>query len=84
MFALAAALLLLVLLPDQAWAWGPATHVYLGETLLQNLHLVPEAVRTVLAAYPFDFLYGSVAADISLAKKYVPEGRHCHHWHVGE
>ncbi len=84
MFALAAALLLLVLLPDHAWAWGPATHVYLGETLLQNLHLVPEAVRTVLAAYPFDFLYGSVAADISLAKKYVPEGRHCHHWHVGE
>jgi hypothetical protein len=35
-------------------------------------------------AYPKDFLYGSVAADISLAKKYVPEGRHCHHWHIGE
>jgi hypothetical protein len=29
-------------------------------------------------------VYGSLAADISLAKKYVPEGRHCHHWHVGE
>ena len=28
--------------------------------------------------------YGSIAADISFAKKYVPEGRHCHHWHVGE
>jgi hypothetical protein len=38
----------------------------------------------LLTAYPKDFLYGSVAADISLAKKYVPEGRHCHHWHVGE
>jgi hypothetical protein len=25
-----------------------------------------------------------VAADISQAKKYVPEGRHCHNWHVGE
>jgi hypothetical protein len=25
-----------------------------------------------------------VAADISLAKKYVPEGRHCHNWHIGE
>ena len=30
------------------------------------------------------FLYGSVAADISFAKKYAPEGRHCHDWKVGE
>jgi len=58
--------------------------VYLGQTLLQNLHLVPEAVRVLLAAHPWDFLYGSLAADISLAKKYAPEGRHCHHWHIGE
>lgn len=78
------ALLLLVLLPDHAWAWGPATHVYLGSALLDSLHLVPDTVRALLSAYPRDFLYGSVAADISLAKKYVPEGRHCHHWHVGE
>ncbi|HEU0079939.1 MAG TPA: zinc dependent phospholipase C family protein [Longimicrobiaceae bacterium] len=74
----------LFLMPDPAWAWGPATHVYLGVGLLDALHLVPPAVRTLLAAYPHDFLYGSVAADISLAKKYVPEGRHCHHWHIGE
>ncbi|MBW3572240.1 MAG: zinc dependent phospholipase C family protein, partial [Gemmatimonadetes bacterium] len=70
-----------VLLPDPAWAWGPATHVYLGSALLDSLHLVPEAVRVLVAAHPFDFLYGNLAADISLAKKYVPEGRHCHHWH---
>ena len=73
-----------VLLPDPAWAWGPATHVYLGSALLDSLHLVPEAVRAIVAAHPFDFLYGNLAADISLAKKYVPEGRHCHHWHIGE
>lgn len=73
-----------LLLPDTAWAWGPATHVYLGTGVLDSLALLPPAVRSLLAAYPYDFLYGSVAADISLAKKYVPEGRHCHHWHVGE
>ncbi|HEX5727742.1 MAG TPA: zinc dependent phospholipase C family protein [Longimicrobiaceae bacterium] len=78
------AVLLVGLLPDPAWAWGPATHVYLGSSVLDTLHLLPPAVRTVLAAYPLDFLYGSLAADISLAKKYVPEGRHCHHWHIGE
>lgn len=74
----------LLFLPDTAWAWGPATHVYLGTGVLDSLALLPPAVRSLLAAYPYDFLYGSVAADISLAKKYVPEGRHCHHWHVGE
>lgn len=74
----------LLLLPDPAWAWGPATHVYLGSAVLQSLSLLPPAVAALLAAYPRDYLYGSVAADISLAKKYVPEGRHCHHWHIGE
>lgn len=82
--AVCLALAAVFLLPEQAWAWGPATHVYLGSALLDSLHLVPEAVRTVVAAHPFDFLYGNLAADISLAKKYVPEGRHCHHWHIGE
>ena len=33
---------------------------------------------------PFDFLYGNIAADSSIAKKYAPVGRHCHSWHVGQ
>ncbi|HEX8906385.1 MAG TPA: zinc dependent phospholipase C family protein [Longimicrobiaceae bacterium] len=78
------ALLLVALTPDHAYAWGPGTHAYLSWQVLQSLQLLPDAIRTVLAAYPYDFIYGSLAADISLAKKYVPEGRHCHHWHVGE
>jgi hypothetical protein len=76
--------LLLLLLPDPAWAWGPATHVFLGTGVLESLALLPPAMRALLIAYPYDFLYGSVAADISLAKKYVPEGRHCHNWAIGE
>lgn len=79
-----AAVLLVFLCPEPAWAWGPATHVYLGTGVLETLFLLPPAVRAILAAYPRDFLYGSVAADISLAKKYVPEGRHCHSWRIGE
>ena len=84
LLALTLCLALLLLVPDVAWAWGPATHVYLGTGVLDSLSLLPPAVRSILVAYPYDFLYGSVAADISLAKKYVPEGRHCHHWHIGE
>ncbi|HKJ93090.1 MAG TPA: zinc dependent phospholipase C family protein [Longimicrobiales bacterium] len=78
------ALGLLLLLPDAAWAFGPATHVFLGEQLLGSLGLLPSALADMLRGYPLSFLYGSVAADISFAKKYVPAGRHCHYWHVGE
>ena len=83
--ALAVAALFLVLaLPGEAWAFGPATHVFLGQHLLDNLHLVSPAIAEILRRHPRSFLYGSIAADISLAKKYVPAGRHCHYWHVGE
>jgi hypothetical protein len=81
---LLAGLALVLLLPDTAWAFGPATHIFLGQHLLDSLFLLPEAVANLLRAYPKSFLYGSGAADISFAKKYVPAGRHCHFWPVGE
>ena len=78
------ALALIALLPEPAWAFGPATHVYIGRHVLDMLHLLPAPLAELLRAYPQSFLYGSMAADISFAKKYVPVGRHCHFWHVGE
>jgi hypothetical protein len=77
------ALLLVALLPSVAHAWTPGTHVFLGEAVLRTLHLLPAAVADLLRAFPYDFLYGSIAADTSIAKKYVPVGRHCHSWAVG-
>ncbi len=74
----------LMLVPDPLGAWGPATHVALGEFVLNSLYLLPPAVRFLLERFPIHFLYGSVAADISFAKKYVPEGRHSHDWDMGE
>jgi hypothetical protein len=79
----AAALMLLVLLPATAHAWTPGTHIYLGEAVLRSLGTLPTAVADLLRAFPYDFLYGSIAADTSMAKKYVPTGRHCHSWTVG-
>lgn len=81
--ALVAAGLLLLLLPADAHAWGPAVHLRLGLEALGSLHLLPPALAALLARHPLPFLYGSLAADISVAKKYAPVGRHCHHWHVG-
>jgi hypothetical protein len=82
--AVVAALLLIVLLPDVAAAWTPGTHIFLGESVLANLSMLPAQVADLLRAYPYDFLYGNIAADTSIAKKYAPVGRHCHSWHVGQ
>ena len=78
------ALVLLVVLPGTAHAWTPGTHIYLGESVLANLDQLPAAIADLLRTYPFDFLYGNIAADTSMAKKYAPVGRHCHAWHVGQ
>jgi hypothetical protein len=82
--AVVLALLLLLITADPAWAFGPATHIFIGRQLLDVATLLPGGLADLIRAYPQSFLYGSVAADISFAKKYVPAGRHCHFWHVGE
>jgi hypothetical protein len=76
--------LVCLLLPEQAHAWTPGTHIYLGESVLANLSYLPAGVADLLRAFPFDFLYGNIAADSSIAKHYAPLGRHCHYWHVGQ
>lgn len=78
------ALIGIALFPAVAHAWTPGTHIYLGESVLANLHQLPGAVVDLLRAFPYDFLYGNIAADTSMAKKYAPVGRHCHAWHVGQ
>jgi hypothetical protein len=82
--ALAGVGLVLLILPHAAHAWTPGTHIYLGESVLASLPHLPAAVADLLRAYPFDFLYGNIAADSSIAKHYAPLGRHCHYWHVGQ
>lgn len=77
------AIVAVALLPKAAYAWTPGTHVFLGEAVMRSLSLVPQAIADLLRAFPYDFLYGSIAADTSMAKKYAPVGRHCHSWNVG-
>jgi hypothetical protein len=73
----------LVLAPTLAHAWTPGTHVFLGDAVMRSLAVLPPTVAMLLREFPHDFLYGSIAADTSIAKKYAPAGRHCHSWNVG-
>jgi hypothetical protein len=77
------AVLALALFPSTAWAWSPGTHVYLGDAILRSLIHLPGQVAGLIGAFPYDFLYGSIAADTSIAKKYAAAGRHSHSWNVG-
>ena len=79
----AVALVALCVIPSTAWAWTPGTHIFLGEAVLASLRQLPAAIAELLGSYPVEFLYGSIAADTSIAKKYAPVGRHCHSWAVG-
>ena len=65
-------------------AWTPGTHILLGEAVLRShAACFPPPSRPSSARIRHDFLYGSIAADTSIAKKYAKFGRHCHSWAVG-
>jgi hypothetical protein len=75
--------LILLLSPADACAWGIGVHLQTGAWLLDNLAYLPEALRLLLAAHPDDYLYGCISADITLGKKYTHYLRHCHSWRMG-
>ncbi|MBI2093083.1 MAG: zinc dependent phospholipase C family protein [Deltaproteobacteria bacterium] len=71
------------IIPEATFAWGPGTHIEIALSLLEKIALMAPAVRAVIAGREEWFLYGSVAADIIVGKKYAGEYDHCHNWRVG-
>jgi hypothetical protein len=69
--------------PAEAWAWGVGVHLQTGSWLLTQLQLLPPHLQTLLAAYPHDYLYGCISADITIGKKFTHYLRHCHSWRMG-
>ena len=72
--AILATALLALLVPAPLLAWTPGTHVFLGDALLRNLSMVPPQIAALLAAFPADFLYGSIAADTSITVHFPDAG----------
>lgn len=70
-------------IPEDVFAWGAGVHLALGSRILATPQALPSALQALLAAYPFDFLYGCVAADITLGKKFTHYLEHCHNWRIG-
>jgi hypothetical protein len=65
------------------WAWGPATHIGLAGSVLDQLALLPIGVAAVLARHRFAYLFGSMATDVVFAKRLSRVKQFCHHWSTG-
>ena len=72
-----------LLLPSPAYAWGPMAHVDFGLSILRDLSLLAPPMAALLKAFADDFLYGTIAADITIGKDLSPYRLHCHNWRVG-
>ncbi len=72
----------ILLAPSFAFAWGPLTHIYLGNELFTYAPLIPAGVLSLLKKYQQDFLYGNLMADMILGKKYLPDDKSSHSWEV--
>ncbi|PLX78062.1 MAG: hypothetical protein C0614_08810, partial [Desulfuromonas sp.] len=79
-----ATLALLLFTPAEGWAWGIGVHLQTGSWILENLQRLPPSLGALLAAFPNDYLYGCISADITLGKKYTHYLQHCHSWRMGK
>jgi len=70
------------LLPETAYAWGPVTHLQLGLEALTHLGRFEHSLRMLLQSFPYDYLYGCIAADIIFAKGLAKLHEHSHNWSV--
>lgn len=69
-----------LLVPSLAFAWGPLTHLYLGNEIFSYAPLIPAGIMSLLKKYRQDFLYGNLMADMILGKTYLPDDRSSHNW----
>ena len=83
MFRLFIFIIFLLLIPADAFAWGAGVHLGLGLRLLAAPEALPAVLQALLATHPMDFLYGCIAADITLGKKHTHHLEHCHNWRIG-
>jgi len=73
----------LTLVPSFAFAWGPLTHMYLGNEIFALAPLIPAGIFSLIRQYRQDYLYGNLMADSIIGKKYLPEDKSSHSWDVG-
>ncbi len=72
-----------LLTPSFAFAWGPLTHMYLGNEIFSLASVIPAGIYGLIKKYRQDYLYGNLMADTIIGKKYLPDDKSSHSWDVG-
>ncbi len=66
-----------------AHAWGPLTHVYLGNQVLDlGAAVIPAGIYGILKKFKNDFLYGNLSADMILGKRFQGHEKNSHSWDI--
>lgn len=79
LFALA-----VILIPENAYAWGPGMHLETALYALAHIKDIFPAIATVITEHPRHFIYGTVSPDILVGKRYAGYHWHCHNWNVAK
>ncbi len=71
----------ILFIPSIAGAWGPLTHLYLGNQVLDlGAGVVPTAIYMLVRRFKKDFLYGNLSADIILGRRFQESEKNSHNW----
>ncbi len=77
-------LILVLLHPQPAYAWGPVTHIALGVQVLATVITPSHPLQAALANLPELIPYGSLAPDIVQGRRLQSRlRRHSHNWATG-
>lgn len=64
--------------------WGPGVHLHLSNQILNDVDMQKCDDYEILKENRDKFLYGSIASDITLGKKYIKDlEKHSHTWKTG-
>lgn len=75
---------LVIFCAQDAWAWGPAIHVWIGDAVLSAFAAVLPVVANLLRNHADAFLYGTIAPDCFVGKGSGGHEEHCHNWSAGK
>ena len=78
------AAVVVILLPLDAYAWGPGMHVEVALGAISRISAVAPVIAELMSAYPEAFIYGAASPDIIVGKKLAGYLYHCHNWSMGQ
>lgn len=77
------ALVIVLLMPSEAFAWGPGMHVEVALNAMEKSAIIAPFIAELIMRFPEAFIYGAASPDIIVGKKYAGYLHHCHNWRMG-